>query len=272
MRIRAYIIFIIGLVILTLVYSYRNPGKMTMVDKVRVPAQGAIMAYLGDYNLKQLDILNESTDAGSHYFDIDELAPFLESLQPGDIFFTNNEKYLSSQFIPGEWKHAVIYLGSPDTLAAWFGKNNNILKEVNLSGLNNHNHLIYDSSVDGVSIRHISSLSNLQDQSMMTGMVAFRIQREKDTIKEFISHAFSHMGKPYDYDLHTGNTLALYCSELLYESLKHIGVILPVNERLFGREVITPNGMVHYIMQHGIDNGDFGLLFMLNDHSMAGHR
>jgi hypothetical protein len=143
-------------------------------------------------------------------------------------------------------------------------KDHAISRIVNKRGSLPNDMMILDSSVNGVSVRRFQDLSGMATESMLSGISAFRIARDDKTIKQFLIHTFEHLGKPYDYDLITGNTDALYCSELVYESLKFIGIELPVQERLYGRDIISPNGAFNYIIQIGIPSGEFEMLFFLD--------
>lgn len=263
-KILLYALLILLFAGLLLAFSYRNPGRIRLLDKLRVPAQSAIMEHFSDYHVDQFNILYNPDSMNDLGLSIADLTPYLKNLQPGDILFTNSEKYLSSQFIPGEWKHSLIFLGNKSDMENWFDDQSPVWLAMQASDLPQHNFLIYDSSVEGVGIRHISRLSNLADQSMMNALAAFRIKRDQQQIKQFITHAFSHIGKSYDYDLLTGDTEALYCSELIYESLKHIGIWLPVNERYVGRDIVSPDGAAHYMLKEGIDKGEFDLVFVLH--------
>jgi hypothetical protein len=263
-RILLISLFSLLLIGLLMAFSYRNPGRVWVLDKLRIPAQSAIMAHFSDYHLDQFDILAVSFGSEDTYLTIHDLLPYLEILQPGDILLTNSEKYLSSQLIPGDWKHAVIYLGDLNTVIRNYGVDHEISRMVKKSTAFPGEKMILDSSVHGVTVRRFQDLSGIGTESMLSGICAFRISRDDKTIMRFLVHAFEHLGKPYDYDLITGNTDALYCSELVYESLKDIGIELPVQERLFGRDIISPNGVFDYMIQVGLPAGEVELLFNLD--------
>ncbi len=263
-RILLFSFFGLLLISFLMAFSYRHPGRVWILDKLRLPAQSAIMAHFSDYHLDQFDIFPVSFGSEDTHLTIHDLAPYLEILQPGDILLTNSERYLSSQFIPGEWKHAVIYLGDLHTVISHYGADHEISRIVKNSTAFPGEKMILDSSVHGVTVRRFQDLSGIATESMLSGISAFRIARDNKTIMRFLIHAFKHLGKPYDYDLITGNTDALYCSELVYESLKDIGIELPVQERLFGRDIISPNGVFDYMLQLGIPAGEFELLFNLD--------
>jgi hypothetical protein len=253
----------VGLILISLLigFSYRNPGRIWILDKLRIPVQSAIMAHFGDYHLNYFGILKDYSGSEDMSLTINDLTPYLKILQPGDILFTNSEKYLSSQFIPGEWKHSVIYLGDLNTIISNYGPDHKISRIIKNSYLLPGDKMILDSSVNGVSVRHFQDLSGVANESMLSGISAFRIARDSKTVTRFLIQAIEHLGKPYDYDLITGNTDALYCSELVYESLKHIGIELPVQERLIGRDIISPNGAFNYMMYVGVPAGEFEFLF-----------
>lgn len=244
-------------------YSYTNPGRIGFLDALRVPVQSLIMAYFGDFRVDTFNILDQSGGGHTETISMSDMQAYFEILKPGDILFTNNEKYISSQLIPGVWKHSVIYLGDKKQVFELFGPRHEVSRILRRHKASTNDRLIIDSSVYGVSIRSFQDLSGMATESMLNGISAFRINRDDEAIKRFITHAFQQLGKPYDYDLITGNTEALYCSELIYESLKQLDIELHVGERMYGRDVVSPNGAFNYMEQIGVPAGEVEQLFVI---------
>ncbi len=251
------------MVLLLARYSFLNPGSIKIVDDIRLPVQSMIMSSVGEYRLDGLYAFSGNVSGHAHALSMVEMENYLQALQPGDIFFTNNERYVSSFFIPGKWKHAAIYLGEKEQVVGLFQGRGTALAEIESYYKSGHEKLIIDSSADGVKIRAFTELSNLKDESLLVAIIAFRVNTDSTNIRRFIEHSMSHLGKAYDYDLVTGNTSSLYCSELVYESLKQIGIELKATDRLMGRDVITPDASVRYIAGDGSLAGEFSMVLYL---------
>lgn len=262
-RVAVLICLLLLMVIGTLFgFSYIFPGSVRHLDIVRLPVQSRIMSAFSHYTLDDLFPNTETYDSAK-YLQIDNLRDHFQFFAPGDIFFTYSDRYLSNSFIPGKWKHSVIYLGTKEQI-----NESKILRGAAKRSIlrlykNGDEILILDSSEKGVSIRDITALSNLTYNSLLLGLCAFRINKQPEQIAKFVKYAFEQLGKPYDWDLITGNTDQLYCSELIYEGLKKIDITIDMVERIVGRDVISPNAAVNYILDKGIHRGEFVQLLWL---------
>lgn len=262
---KVIILILIILLLLALLarHSFLHPGNIKIIDDIRLPVQSIIMSHMGDYRIDGFYIVAESISGQTHALSMQEMEDYLQLMQPGDIFFTYSERYVSSFFIPGKWKHAAIYLGEADQVADFFQGQGFELAEIERHYTSGHERLILDSSAEGVTIRAFTELSNLKDESLLVAITAFRINREDEDIRRFIAHSLNQLGKEYDFDLITENTSSLYCSELVYVALKHIGIELKAADRLMGRDVITPDAAVRYIAGEGWRNGEFQMVYYL---------
>jgi hypothetical protein len=269
-RILFLISFLVLLVSIALLgYSFYHPGRVDLLDTIRLPIQSRIMASVGDVLVSQYYVPIEATSVSPQALTLPELEQHLDLLQPGDIFFTDSEKYVSSRFIPGKWKHSGIYLGTKQQAAALLGGHTAWDQLLSLHFKTGRERLILDSSAEGVAIRDFSELSNLKSISMLIALSAFRINRPQEDLQVFISHAFDQLGKPYDFDLLLDNPENVYCSELLYHSLKRIAIDLPLRDMVYGREVLTPDIAVRFIMSEGIPAGAFELVLKVEKGSLA---
>lgn len=249
--------------ILLLALSFYNPGRFYYLDIVRMPIQSRIMSTAGDILVGDYFMPVEAVVPSPNALLTEDILPLLQQLQPGDIFFTNSEKFVSSRLTPGKWKHAGIYLGTREQVMEFFHHQPEWIPLLEAFYLTGNEHLILDSSNEGVTTREFTQLSNLGSVSLLIGLSAFRINRDREGVTAFVNYALDQLGKPYDYDLLLDDSRAVYCSELVYHGLYRIGIELSVTEQVYGREVITPNTAVDYIIRQGIPAGEFNMVLYL---------
>jgi len=198
---------------------------------------------------------------------VKQLEKYIRSLVPGNIFFTDSENYVSNEFIPGKWKHAVIYLGTQKQTNNMFYGNNNMLNFLKKYYITGDETLIIDSTSEWVAIRDYKELSNLKNVSFLIALSSFKINKSKKDIKTFLSYAIQQIGKNYDYDMITDDDTNLYCSELLYEALKEIQIYISIKDQVYGRDIILPSNVVKYIVSEGIPNKEFKFMFFIDKYN-----
>lgn len=246
-----------------LIVSYVMPGQLPWIDSIRLPVQWKIMSSFGNIVFGGYVIDNElNITPSAETISFFELYPYITTLKPGDLFFTNSERYVSSLFIPGLRKHSVIYLGTKTQLKKFLGKKHP-LYEALVPYYTHATILILDSSAHGVQIRDSTAISNLNQESYLTSIVWFHLLVTKTEKIRFIESALQHLGKPYDFDLLATEESAIYCSELLYRWLADIGIVLDQTSETFGRTIVTPNDAVAYLATRGIAMNYVALAFFL---------
>ncbi|PKM91604.1 hypothetical protein CVU82_00100 [Candidatus Falkowbacteria bacterium HGW-Falkowbacteria-1] len=256
------------LFLLTLFFSYLRPNEILIIENLRLPIQEEILTSIGNYTIDNEylnDYINEEyrIDDGKNNVSLQDLRSYLEELKPGDIFFTNSGKYLSSLFIPGKWKHAAIYLGSKKQTRDFLGEDSDLYKHLLTHYVNGDEILIIDSSSHGVKIREFDELSNLSSSSYLKSITAFRIKTSDKELSEFLTEARKQEGKAYDYDMITESNDYVYCSELIYHSLKKINLVINNRSLFLAREIITPNDALYYIAKNEKTSNNFSFIFFI---------
>lgn len=221
------------------------------------------MAEIGNYLLSDLYIDGELVEESPNAITKKQVEKYINSLSPGNIFFTDSENYVSSEFIPGKRKHAVIYLGSQKQTNAFFKGDEMMINFLNTYYKIGDEKLIIDSSSHGVAIREYQELSNLKNVSFLIALTSFKINRPKKDITTFLTYAIRQEGKSYDYDMITDNDTTLYCSELIYEALKQIEIELSIKQEMYGRAIILPSDAVKYMVKKGIPNKEIKFMFFI---------
>ena len=122
-----------------------------------------------------------------------ETQTLMAILKKGDILLTKTPWALSNIFIQGEYKHAMIYLGSLE---------------------------IIESNKNGVEKKAL--LDAMRDKSKYC---ILRIKAGEELGKNAADESLKYIGKKYD-GLYSLDRNALYCSELVYFSYKDAGIDL----------------------------------------------
>jgi hypothetical protein len=259
MKIVKRIIF--GIIIaffLSIIFSSIFPGRVKIVDKVRLFAQRPIIQWIGNIRLDNLPIVENPTSIADVDIEFEELKPYLENLSPGSIFLTRTRNYAISEFIPGMWKHAGIFLGTKKQLAEKFGKQSDLYKTLDTLMANNEIYVL-DSEADGVRVHHFKNLSNMNEKSYLTNFVLLSMNASIEVKETFIMEALKFLGRDYDYDWLTEDDSSIYCSELLYHSLKSIGMEIKKRSTTLSRVVITPDDLFNYLIQNSGKREEFVL-------------
>ncbi len=243
-----------------IVYSFFHPWEIRFIDDIRLIIQSEIMATAWDYIIDDLSISKYPKNQSINAIGMQELKKYINKLEPWDILFTDSEKYITSEIIPGKWKHAIIYIGTKKQVNKIFKENQKILDTLSYYFKTWEEVLIIDSQSDGVKIRELKDVSNLKNKSLLIALSSFRI---KWNTKEFINYALNQIWKDYDYDLITNNTEKLYCSELIFEWLKNINIIMNIYSDVYWRPVVLADDEVKYIITDWIKNNEFKMIFFL---------
>jgi hypothetical protein len=181
-----------------------------------------------------------------------------KELRPGDILLERRNWYLSNAFLPGFWPHAALYVGR--------------IEDLRRLGIEDAPHvrrrleLYLKPAADGKPNTVIESVSegvvfNSLAHSMHADHVAvLRPRLPEEQIAQAIVRAFSHQGKPYDFEFDFFTSDKLVCTELVYrafEGMIHFGLVrvmgrdtLPAIEivRKFSRERSDGNRQLDFVL------------------------
>ncbi len=138
-------------------------------------------------------------------------------LKPGDIIIERRNWFLSNAFLPGYWPHSALYVGTAKDLERLGLLDDPRLKKHWEEFLQRdeagHEHVIIESVSEGVIF---SSLEHSIGGGDSAAVVRPRLDETKT--RECIARAFSHVGKPYDFEFDFFTTDKLVCTELVYRA------------------------------------------------------
>ncbi|MBC8105891.1 MAG: hypothetical protein H7Z14_04825 [Anaerolineae bacterium] len=167
-----------------------------------------------------------------------------QQLQPGDIFLERRNWFASNAFLPGFWPHAALYVGRITDLEklALVRKDENGKWTSDDPNIRDRLRQFLKPAHDGAAHTVIESVServifNSLDESMHADYVAVLRPRLTDAQKsQAIARAFSHQGKPYDFEFDFFSADKLVCTELVYrsyEGLLHFDLV-----KIMGRDTL----------------------------------
>jgi hypothetical protein len=164
-------------------------------------------------------------------------------LRPGDILVERRNWYLSNAFLPGYWPHSALYVGTAEQLKAE-GLDNDLriqrhLAEYSKPDASGHLPAIIEAVSEGVVFSTV--------EHSIGGADSLAVLRPNLTLlqkREVIARAFSHAGKPYDFDFDFFSADKLVCTEVVYRSLSGM-VDFPLVE-IVGRKTLPALEIVRY--------------------------
>jgi hypothetical protein len=230
------------------------------VRRVWFPVQKETADWMGDVRVRRV---------GWYLIPPEQQEQAAALLRPGDIMVSRKNWYLSNVGLPGFWPHAILYLGSPDELEAW-SDDPEILDWIELTTgerqsfprfLEDHfpsAWLHYRLGHEGEINRVIEAIGEgvvFNTMGHVSGdyLAAVRPRLDKVAKAQAITEAFSHWGKPYDFDFDFATDHTLVCTELVWRAYRpsegKAGLELPM-ARVAGRVTLPANLMVQHFAEH----------------------
>jgi hypothetical protein len=203
------------------------------------------------------------------YFITPEHQAYMDNhLKPGDIIIVRKNWFLSNIFLPGFWSHAVLYLGEPAKLHAYFDTSDirayfstvtgsslsfvQYLKtfypsqwETYANGTSAEPYRVTEAVCDGVIFNTLGGVTG--DYAAVLRPCLGKLAKAQAVVE-----AFSHVGKPYDYDFNFTTDHTLVCTELVWRSYLSAngkdGLNLPL-VRIIGRPTFPANELARLYAQ-----------------------
>jgi len=235
------------------------------------PAQSRIAEFMGDARVRRI---------GVYLITRQQLEDMRRHLQPGDLMLCRKNWYLSNVGLPGFWPHAALYIGTPGAFDAYFddkevrehvrdisGRDMTLgqyirdrwpaAAAVHLSTDQGQPHEVIEAISEGVVVNTLAHASG--DYLAVMRPKLGKLAKAKAMIE-----AFSHVGKPYDFDFDFATEHALVCTEVVWRSYrpakdkpgltyKLVDVVgrktLPANEiaRTFSEEHGKPGAQMEFV-------------------------
>jgi hypothetical protein len=225
------------------------------VRRVWFPAQKGVANWMGDVRTRRV---------GRYLITGEQLATAAPLLQPGDVLLSRKNWYLSNVGLPGFWPHAILYLGTPEELAAAFdtpevrewarrelgdegaasvglpellARRHPALWRRYLAGKGEEPHRVVEAISEGVVLNTLTHAAG-------DYLAALRPRLPPLAKAQAIAEAFAHLDKPYDFDFDFATDHALVCTEVVWRAYRaepgRTGLVLPVAP-LAGRQTLPAN-------------------------------
>lgn len=202
-------------------------------------ASSAVSTLIGDAKLREpTRDIGLITDA--------QVAALRPRLQPGDILIERRNWYLSNAFLPGYWPHAALYVGTAGDLRA-LGADTDPRVRKHLGAFargdaTGHAFAVIEAVSEGVVF---TSLEHSVGEADSVTVLRPRLTPEER--REVVARAFSHAGKPYDFDFDFFSSDKLVCTEVVYRALNGY-IDFPLVE-ILGRRTLPALEIVRYWTQ-----------------------
>ena len=243
--------------------------------KLWYPVQSGVAEWMGDTRVRRPGWYLVSEEQQT------EMDPLLE---PGDVMLSRKNWYVSNVGLPGFWPHAIIYLGAPDKLEAYFddpevrawvktrtGEDQSFAQYV--AELSPSGWLRYQAGTSEGPYRVMEAISegvSLNTMAHAAGdyLAALRPNLPKVAKARAIAEAFGHLDKPYDFDFDFATDHALVCTELVWRSYRASeegpGLEIPLEE-LAGRRTLPANSIAKlFADEHGREDAQLDFVYFVD--------
>ncbi len=171
-----------------------------------------------------------------------EVINFLEkNLKPLDMIFEKTPFALTDTFIPGNFGHAALYIGSKSQLieiGMW-----NHPKVIPHHDALKKGHVIVEALRPGVRTASIKEWMNIDEVLVLRHPKI--IENNKEEVFRMYSRIMDQIGKKYDFNFDVTTTDKVVCSELIYHAF---GKINWPTKYIMGRATISPDDVAQVVL------------------------
>jgi uncharacterized protein YycO len=246
--------------------------KMT---RVWYPTQSKVAEVMGDTRVRRI---------GRYLISPEQLEEMDLAMEPGDILLARKNWYLSNVGLPGFWPHAELYLGSSKKLEAYFDdpsvKAYWITEDPSFESFGQYledkfpqawwQYQAHGSS-DALRVMEATSdgviLSTLY-HAAGDYIAALRPNLSKVAKSQAIVEAFTHFGKPYDFNFDFATKETLVCTELVWRAYQPSdnkdGLTFPLIQ-MVGRFTLPANNIAElYASERRSDQAQLDFVYFID--------
>lgn len=167
-------------------------------------------------------------------------AEIVSELKPLDMITEKTPFILTDKFIPGNFGHNAIWLGTKEQLIDMGMWDHPSIKK--LQPMIEIGYSIIETDRSGTHLKNIEKFMNVDDFAIMR---LEGVTENKAYYEQVYQVAIAQLGKTYDFNFDVETTDKLVCSELLYQSF---GDIAWPTEQYLGRVTISPDNVASLIV------------------------
>lgn len=162
-------------------------------------------------------------------------------LQPLDMIFEKTPFALTDTFIPGNFGHAAIYIGTEEQIKSigMWEHPSVVPHHENLK----KGHVIVEALRPGVRSASLKEWMNI-DEILILRHPSI-LKDDKDEIHQMYSRIMNQIGKKYDFNFDVTTTDKVVCSELVYHAF---GKINWPTKYIMGRATISPDDVAQVVL------------------------
>lgn len=178
------------------------------------------------------------------------VADLQKRLRPGDVILMRAERKITTALLPGFWCHAALYVGTREDLDSLGLR---LLPAVakhwsTMAECEEPNGCVIEAVNPGVIIRSL-------EQALQVDHVAIlRPRIGTISLNQAIADAFSHVGKPYDFEFDFSISTRLVCTELVYRIYHGRGQIDFELTKRVGRFTLTCDDIANAFLAQAREN------------------
>ena len=222
--------------------------------------QTQISAWLGDHKIKH-------PRDGAPLITLDQVREVHGKLEPGDVLLERRNWFYSNAFLPGFWPHAALYVGNADDVSKLgLAEDARVAKHMKeLAGVDDHGDpfRLIEAQSEGV------VFTSVEHSLGCDALVVLRPRRTREQRNEAIARAFSHVGKPYDFDFDFFSADKLVCTELVYRA--YDGMLQFDLVKVAGRMTLPAIDIARmYARESGTPGRQFDMVCFLDGDEEAG--
>lgn len=164
----------------------------------------------------------------------------ISELKPLDMITEKTPFILTDKFIPGNFGHNAIWLGTKEQLVDMGMWDHPSIKK--LQPMIEIGYSIIETDRSGTHLKNIAKFMNVDDFAIMR---LDGVTEDKSYYEEVYKVAIAQLGKTYDFNFDVETTDKLVCSELLYQAF---GDVSWPTEQYLGRVTISPDNVASLIL------------------------
>jgi hypothetical protein len=234
------------------------PGRLAYVDSYALSLEKAVIGLMEKKAAKSAQQGDHPDPFKAHTVSFFELTPYLDELNPGSLFFSDQGGAVSARFVEGRWKHCGIYMGTMGQIKAYWGEEHALVQSLLAYYTSEDEYLIFDSSYEyGVAMHSIREMAGLSDNSNLRTLLLYEYGLNKEEWSQQLLSGLKHLGKEYDYFFVLDKDDALYCSEFLYHLLPLEQSHFIPSRKILGRSFLLPLDLLQAISDKGTASDNF---------------